>query len=461
MSIDIISTVLKNCDELCHKTAIKFENTDINYHDLKIGIFKYMYLLQENDFEEEDDLAIYGYKSPELIYTIFACLALNIRFVLLNDKITKSLKDKVDSLPFKTLNLKDMAQRKVEAKNIDTFDIKWECDHRKSHYCLTSGSTGTSKLATNSRWGLANVISYGLTTLEINQQTIYYQNASILFDIFLWESLTPLVAGGTLVIESNENAWNLHKAVELVYKHQVTHLQLTPSLITYFADLIDSSKTDLKYLLSIGEVMTLNLAQKVLKKLPNTNLINHYGPCECAVYIMSHLVNENDLDMPGIPLGTPIPNIKLIYQQTDEDNVFEILVKNPELNNGYYLHPPESADHYSTGDLVRRHNDIFYFIGRNDFQTKINGLRINLLEIEEILSSIFMQLVVCIKINETTLVAFHENDFIFCEELKEKLNNQLINSIQPKKIIKIDSFPRLQTGKVDRNQLGSDYVNQY
>lgn len=101
------------------------------------------------------------------------------------------------------------------------------------------------------------------------------------------------------------------------------------------------------------------------------------------------------------------------------------------------------------------------YIGRKDNQVKIGGRRVEIGEIEASLSNLSLLkdiVVVPIRDENKTVVDFAA--FTTNNISKEDLNNirkesqKLIDRIFfPKKIITLDEFPYLPSGKVDRNAL--------
>ncbi len=114
---------------------------------------------------------------------------------------------------------------------------------------------------------------------------------------------------------------------------------------------------------------------------------------------------------------------------------------------------------YKTGDLVRYLPDgNIEYMGRSDFQVKINGYRIELGEIETVLNRYpaVKQVVVLVKEHEGNkyLVAYYvaENEFN-ATDLKNYLSKNLPDYMLPHAYVYLKQFPLTINGKLDRAAL--------
>ena len=118
--------------------------------------------------------------------------------------------------------------------------------------------------------------------------------------------------------------------------------------------------------------------------------------------------------------------------------------------------------YYRTGDLVKTCNKILQYIGRTDDQVKINGYRIELLEIEACIKNVdgIYDVIVLDYLEKDTqekkLALFYAsiptiNKNSIYQALKKKLPKYMIPNI----LIKLDKFPVNLNGKVDRHKLRS------
>lgn len=124
---------------------------------------------------------------------------------------------------------------------------------------------------------------------------------------------------------------------------------------------------------------------------------------------------------------------------------------------------------YKTGDLVYKSKGLIYFVGRKDFQVKLNGYRIELEDISENLNKIWFisNNVILPKRDEQGVVkniaAFVTLKEQICESnmqtvvmIKKELKKLIPAYMIPKKIVILDKFPLNNNGKIDRKKLAED-----
>jgi natural product biosynthesis luciferase-like monooxygenase protein len=183
-----------------------------------------------------------------------------------------------------------------------------------------------------------------------------------------------------------------------IERHQVTHLQGTPSLMR--AILADPRGRNglgrLRKLLVGGEPLPPALAGDLLPSLTG-DLLNMYGPTETTVWSsVARITNASD-----VTIGRPIANTQLYIvdrrqQLAPIGAAGELLIGGDGVTAGYWNRPDLTAERfvqnpctttpdvvYRTGDLTRyREDGHIEFLGRLDHQVKIHGHRIELGEIE-------------------------------------------------------------------------------
>jgi non-ribosomal peptide synthetase component F len=117
-----------------------------------------------------------------------------------------------------------------------------------------------------------------------------------------------------------------------------------------------------------------------------------YGPTEAAVEVTFWECPRN-YENKYVPIGTPVHNTKLYVVDDDcqqvpvglmgelwigGDQVAEGYVGSPDLTAERFVSNPfDKGSIYKTGDYVRwSENGSLEYLGRKDFQVKINGVRI-------------------------------------------------------------------------------------
>jgi tyrocidine synthetase-3 len=251
-------------------------------------------------------------------------------------------------------------------------------------------------------------------------------------------------------------------------------------LFTQLAEENTSIFSGLNYLFSGGDVLSPLHVNKVRHDNPSLKFINAYGPTENSAYSTTYLI-EKDFES-NIPIGRPISNSTTYIFDKDLKYVpvgviGELYVGGDGLSLGYlnrddlnktsFIYNPHNPAEklYKTGDYARWLPDgNIEFHGRMDNQIKIRGFRVEMGEIESIISEIdgIVETVikpVKIQAGDTRLAAFmNVNDTFkmdvkeFDRYLKKKFPLYMVPSFY--KIMK--GFPKTINGKIDKEALKVD-----
>lgn len=303
-----------------------------------------------------------------------------------------------------------------------------------AYIIYTSGSTGTPKGAQISYSNYFNLLNAYRNSRSrcimdgINMRMI--QTAPCSFDVHLAECISSLMVGGTTIMLKPDGNRDLDYYSSIVQKYKVSHIVNVPSFLSVLIDTIDSIEFNsnsndgwnrFKSILNyrcIGEQLKLDLANKLMNRLRNNAvnldciIVNAYGPAEitdaCTIFEydqpLNDLINNTAIELNSLPIGKSLTNYQLIL--LDEFNQLVTKVNIPAflcvggagVFSGYWnrailnksvLLNLDFLDCvvYQTGDLVKLmpSGDLF-FLGRADFQVKLHGQRLEIGEIETIIS---------------------------------------------------------------------------
>ncbi|WP_373542541.1 MupA/Atu3671 family FMN-dependent luciferase-like monooxygenase [Chamaesiphon sp.] len=262
-------------------------------------------------------------------------------------------------------------------------------------------------------------------------------------------------------------------------RHQVTHLQCTPSMASLLLADPDTRQalSQIQTMMVGGEALNESLAVQ-LQRLISGQIHNMYGPTETTIWSTTYPLDRVD----GIvPLGRPIANTELYildkYDQPVPVGIAgELLIGGKGVTRGYlnrsgltqerFIANPFSTDPsarlYRTGDLVRYRSDgNLEFLGRIDFQVKVRGYRIELGEIETILSRHEAVSAATIVVREDIpgdkrLVAYvipQPGQEPTTATMRAYLRSQLPEYMVPSNFVLLQSFPLTPNQKVDRQAL--------
>ena len=371
-----------------------------------------------------------------------------------------------------------------------------------AYLIFTSGTTGEPKGTVVEHSAFCSSAKAHGPAMLMKSNSRVLQFAAHTFDASLVEILTTLTLGGCVCIPSEDARLNNISAA--ITDTRVNWAVLTPS----FARFIEPSTVPgLETLTLAGEAMS----QDDMEKWSTINLVNGYGPSECAVAAVVNSCVKPKTDPKNIGLAVGVHC--WVVDQYNHDRlvpvgcVGELLLEGPSLARGYlnnkqksleaFIDPPtwartESAGGkigrmYKTGDLVRYNPDgTLKFVGRKDTQVKVHGQRVELGEIEHHLNadssvkySIVLlpstgqckgRLVSVLSLSDPLLGDPVEEDRVqdLAEEetalkivegpakeehtaaIRERLSERLPKHMVPSTWLVIESFPFLTSGKLDR-----------
>ncbi len=261
---------------------------------------------------------------------------------------------------------------------------------------------------------------------------------------------------------------------ELIQRHDVTHLQCTPSQAQMLLADPDnhSALARLREWLVGGEALPGALARRI-RDIATGKVINMYGPTETTIWSTSWpLPNEPE----PVLIGAPIANTRCYVldealRLRPPGAPGELFIAGRGVTRGYHGNPDLTESRfladpfgeagkrmYRTGDLVRWANGELQFLGRIDDQVKVRGYRIELGDIEAALNDFEgpEQTVVAIKGIEggdPSIVAYVRmppGSGLDEVALRRHLNRRLPGFMVPQFFMEIDDIPLTPNGKVDR-----------
>jgi amino acid adenylation domain len=349
---------------------------------------------------------------------------------------------------------------------------------------FTSGSTGEPKGVIITLACLEHFISWMLAEQRFSQRAeVFLNQAPFSFDLSVMDLYCSLATGGTLFSISRDLIENPKKLYRALASSGVTTWVSTPSFAQMCLVEDKFAETMLprvRRFLFCGETLAPQTAAQLLRRFPQAQVWNTYGPTEATVATTSLRIDAAILEKYSpLPVGRVMPGTKIFTVdengvESSTDQRGEIIIAGPNVSPGYVGRADLTAraffDHgglraYKTGDLGRFRDALLFFEGRIDEQIKLSGYRIELGDVEanlRALPSVRDAVVMPVIKNGATqsLTAFvsltartETSDFKLRHNLRTQLGQRLPSYMLPRKFVFLDAFPMTANGKVDRAAL--------
>lgn len=363
----------------------------------------------------------------------------------------------------------------------DTTDCS---DNRTAYILFTSGSTGKPKGVPVTRGNIAAFIAaFWNIGYELTPEDRCLQCFDLTFDLSVISYLVPLLKGACVYTVPHDQI-KYNYTYGLLEEHELTFALMVPSTIRYLRPYFNEIRLPfMRYSLFCGEALPLDMVQEWSECLPNAFIDNVYGPTEDTIFCSWYRYNRHGVNKSHngiLSIGKSMNSGKMIIAdelncETKVGEQGELCLSGAQLTPGYWNNPAKNAEaffltkndirFYRTGDCCfqDKDGDIMY-VGRLDFQAKIQGFRVELGEIEfharEFLENKNTAAIVFENTSGHSEIAlFVESTEVTTTELTSYLQTKMPSYMVPAKIYFVNPFPLNINGKTDRNQLKTMMIN--
>ncbi|CAJ6403665.1 non-ribosomal peptide synthetase [Burkholderia pseudomallei] len=366
----------------------------------------------------------------------------------------------------------------LSGDDLDPNDIELNATHL-CYVIYTSGSTGQPKGVMIEHRNLVNYTLDAIRWFGLGPGETVLQQNSLNFDLSLEEIVPALSSGATLA-----------PAVELFgaggsargHSARPTMIHLTAA---HWQQLVGEwHRAGARPAAALEGVRLVNVTGDALSphkleqwdaiRPAHTRLINTYGPTEITISCSAAYVRHAP-GMSRVSIGRPFANSRMYLLDARGEPVpvgvtGELYIGGDGVARGYLNRPELSAERfvddpfrpgsrmYKTGDLACRRGDgEIEFVGRNDFQVKVRGFRVELSEVETRLAAVdgVQEIAVLAREDapgEKRLVAYYTGAAEMAA-LRECAARDLPAYMMPAAYVCLPALPLTPNGKLDRNAL--------
>ncbi len=480
--------------------ALEFEKQELKYGELNRRANQLAHYLRKAGVRPDERVAICAERGFEMAVAVLAVLKAGGAYVPLDpgypiERLTFMVEDSAPvvlltegqlkglfaslegRIPILDLKTAVPAWSSEPETDLDPKSIGLESRHL-AYLIFTSGSTGKPKGVEISHSALVNFLYSMQREPGFQASDTLLAVTTLCFDIAGLELYLPLITGGRVVIASREDAHDPARLMRLMGESACTVMQATPATWRALIQGGWSGTPGLKALCG-GEALTRELADALLLRC--AELWNMYGPTETTIWSTLHKVTEGS---GTIPIGRPIANTQVYVLDRERMLVpigvtGELYIGGDGLARGYW-HRDEltgerfvenpfaaGARMYRTGDLARWLADgTLECLGRVDNQVKLRGFRVELGEIEALLSkhpAVRKAAVIAREDipNDKRLVAYYTTamgadagqTIVGAEQFRTYLAASLPEYMVPTAYVHLNSLPLTPNGKLDRKAL--------
>jgi amino acid adenylation domain-containing protein len=276
-------------------------------------------------------------------------------------------------------------------------------DDATAYLLFTSGSTGVPKGVAVSQANVRAYMNYAGKRFGINADDRCSQNFDLTFDLSVHDLFTCWNAGATLCPYAEQTL----TPATLIDEKAITVWFSVPAVAMFASKvglLIPRAFPSLRWSLFCGEALSSSLATAWQAAANNSILENLYGPTEATIAITAYrwdpATSPAECVSGLVPIGWPYEGQQVCviderFGPVQPGTTGELCLGGSQVTGGYWNDPEKTARSfirlahtrdkiwYRTGDFVRQdERGCIFYLGRSDFQVKVNGYRVELQEID-------------------------------------------------------------------------------
>jgi len=435
------------------KTALYFNEKSFSYAELA----KLMDIYSENYQKKSEGIEVLLLEREE-------------------SSIAKLLFHLIEGIPFIPLDAETTSDRVAHIiKMAKKIPISDSANKNLQYVIATSGTTGLPKLVGVSKKGYVCAVDAWTRDYGMKDSDCCMQAASFSFDVSIGDIGRTFFNGASMLLLNSNERKDPMSMLQKISKFSVTVFETTPLIARWWLaeDINIKDYINLRLLIIGSDSWKMHEIRSLYKtKNKEQRVISSYGLSETTID-NSFFDPETDdnfeyADEMPVPIGKAMNHCELNIVNAEDKSLKPgiegfINITGPAVGYGYFIDGlwtnPEGMQWRTADRGILDEWGNFHFKGRSDRQVKIRGQRVELEEIENILSSISQGKIWHIVDFEQEfsfeMAAFFSSDFSTSkiQELKQTLLNKYPSYYLPTLFIQIDKVPLNINGKTDQNAL--------
>lgn len=481
--------------------AVVYEGMEMTYRELDERANQLARLLVRKGVSPDTPVGIVMNRSVEMVIGIVGILKAGGAYLPIDVDIPKNRMTDILLSAKATICLTNVGSLTLQSDSIEILNYESESAHIRSFgktkpsvsmtptnlvsVYYTSGSTGAPKGVSSTHQGWVNRVCWMQNKHHMQEGEVALQKTTLTFDDAAIEFFWPLMVGGTVALIPPGMHKDPVSILDYAMTYDVSLLQFVPSMLQMVVEEMTEEKkaklSRLRVVVSSGEALKSELVEAFYQKMPG-DLFNTWGATEVSIDstcfdCKSYHQNAGEPLSEIVSVGRPIDNNRIYVLDSHLNPVpfavpGDLYISGIGLARGYLNNPEKTKtsfvdDPFHTGEKMYRTGDRGYltkqgdimFLGREDNQVKIRGMRVELGEIESkirAVEGVKDAVVLVVKNDEKSgLAAYFTSD---AQEdirlvIKQSIQLELPDYMVPGFFVQLTEFPLNANGKVARNQL--------
>ncbi len=467
-----------------NESAIYSGSQSTTYSELEKKILSTISYLDTLEISKNEYVGVLSNNSPEFVVLIFSLWLIDAIPVLINNRLLESeISELLSVSGCKRIFISNELTSKYSSSVVDKIIFPFDNLSIKNDIyfninldnialvIFTSGSTGKPK---GVEITFTNLVQSALIG---NQYFAHQENDRWLASLPFYHIggfsiiIRTFLLGATLIFPESLDIKHLANAINNIHP---THVSLVSTQLKRLIESGISPNKELRRVLLGGGFIESSLIESAIQN--GWNVAKSFGATETCSFVSvltpDQFFNRRESAGKALP-----PNEILILDENKNilpsGKTGEIVIKGNSVTKGYLNNPEETEKKFSmglyfTGDYgFLDDNGFLYVQARRNDLISTGGENVNPVEVEtELLKHPLINEVCVFSLMEqewgqiiAAALVVNNNNNITLEEIKSFLKNKLASFKHPKKILIVESLPKTELGKVQKEKLREMFKN--